>query len=119
MSNDLAKSVVLWVLVGGVLIYAVILGLYIMGSAFGCLKDLVKFFNTAAPAFVFHLPLSAAAAFGIVLVFDAISPFAKDASSLSFEAFGAKFSGPAAPATIWVVCYLSFVASLRIVAPKT
>lgn len=120
MTIETAKGVVLSFLVVSVCVYVVALGCYLFGVASGmrALQRLVSFFNTREGSYVFGLPISAATAFGIVMIFDIVSPFKKEGESLSFEAFGAKFSGPAAPATIWVVCYLVLVASMRFAAKK-
>jgi hypothetical protein len=37
------------------------------------------------------------------------------ASKVSFKAFGLEFSGPAGPVTLWVLCYLALVGSVRLI----
>jgi len=63
-------------------------------------------------AFTFGLPISAIAAFAITCVFEKL---ANPSDKLSFKAFGLEFSGPAAPATIWIICYLTLVGSMVMV----
>ena len=70
------------------------------------------FFSLGDGRFMFGLPIAGVAAAAIVCVFEAVSPSQKDGNNLSFEAFGAKFSGPAAPATLWIVTYLALVVSI-------
>ena len=70
------------------------------------------FFSLGSYFFMFGLPISAVAAAAIVSVFQAVAPAQKDGDNLSFEAFGAKFSGPAVPATLWIVTYLALVVSI-------
>jgi hypothetical protein len=62
--------------------------------------------------FMFGLPVSAVAAAGIVIVFQQVAPAKREGDNLSFEAFGAKFSGPAVPATLWIATYLALVLSI-------
>jgi hypothetical protein len=59
------------------------------------------------------------AAFAIVCVFEKYSSFAKDGNTLSFKAFGAEFTGPAAPAMLWIVCFLALVFAIRLVTPAS
>ncbi|QDU45213.1 hypothetical protein Mal52_37040 [Symmachiella dynata] len=61
--------------------------------------------------YAFALPFSAIGAFAIVSILGFQSGSDK---LLSFDAFGLKFSGPAGPATLWIVCYLSLVSSVKI-----
>lgn len=71
-----------------------------------------RLFSLGSYKFVFGLPICAVAAAGIVIVFQHVAPPKKEGDSLSFEAFGAKFSGPAVPATLWIVTYLALVLSI-------
>jgi hypothetical protein len=74
------------------------------------------FFALGSPFFMFGLPISAVAAAAIVSVFQAVAPAQKEGNNLSFEAFGAKFSGPAGPATLWIATYLTLVVSIVAIA---
>ena len=61
---------------------------------------------------MFGLPISGVTAAAIVCVFQAVAPTTKDASGqVSFD-FGAKFSGPAVPATLWIATYLALVVTI-------
>jgi uncharacterized membrane protein len=71
-----------------------------------------RLFSLGNYRFMVGLPVSAVAAAGIVIVFQQVAPPKKDGDNLSFEAFGAKFSGPAVPATLWIVTYLALVVSI-------
>ena len=76
------------------------------------------FFALGNYRFMFGLPIAGVAAAAIVSVFQAVAPSHRDADgNLSFEAFGAKFSGPAVPATLWIVTYLALVVSIIAVSP--
>jgi hypothetical protein len=107
------KQGVAALLVLGLLVYAVMLGLYAVNP--GWSPEFMR--NPSKGQYIFGLPLSGITAFAIVCVLERISPAQKDKDgTLSFKAFGLEFSGPAGPVTLWVVCYLVLVASMRIVA---
>jgi hypothetical protein len=109
---EITKQVVIVVSVFGVVMYAGLLLGYALGNKRA--KDILGRGN---PSFMFGLPISAAIAFAIVCVFETVAPgtaAAADGGKLSFTAFGAAFTGPAGPTTLWVVCYLTLVASMRI-----
>ena len=79
----------------------------------GWLSFCDHFFSLGDGQFMFGLPISGVAAAAIVCVFQVVAPSATDSNGqVSFEAFGAKFSGPAAPATLWIVTYLALVLSI-------
>ncbi|MES2148765.1 MAG: hypothetical protein V4508_03135 [Pseudomonadota bacterium] len=94
----------------GILIYAVLLVAYVFGAT-----SVVALLHER-PAYTFGLPICGAAAFAVVSVLERFAPATEDASGkLEFKAFGLTFSGPAGPITLWVVCYLVLVSSMRIV----
>lgn len=94
----------------GLFSYALLLGLY----AFGIEKVVAML--REKPVYTFGLPICGTAAFAIVSVLERIAPAKVDSSGkLEFKAFGLTFSGPAGPVTLWVVCYLVLVSSIRIV----
>ncbi|TYL94024.1 hypothetical protein FXB40_19480 [Bradyrhizobium rifense] len=76
-------------------------------------------FSLGSYFFMFGLPVSAVAAAAIVSVFQVVAPPQKDGNNLSFEAFSAKFSGPAVPATLWIVTYLALVVSIVAISRAT
>ena len=124
----LVPAALLIMLAAGAIIYALGIGLYFYGSLFPMetssngkttlRQGAVNFFNSSDRSYVFHIPISAACAFGMVLAFEKLSPYLKDNSSYSFEAFDLKFSGPAAPGTLWVICFLALIWSLRVLSPR-
>jgi hypothetical protein len=54
------------------------------------------------------IPLAAASAFCIVLIFEA------RAGRVEFEALGFRFRGGAGPAVIWVFAFLAIVGAIRL-----
>lgn len=94
----------------GLVVYAVLLGLY----AFGVERVVAMLGDK--PPYTFGLPICGLAAFAVVSVLERLAPAKADsAGQLEFKAFGLTFSGPAGPVTLWVVCYLVLVSSMRIV----
>jgi disulfide bond formation protein DsbB len=94
----------------GLFVYAFLLGLYALGV------DKVVAMLQEKPVYTFGLPICGVGAFAIVSVLERLAPAHDDPSGkLEFKAFGLTFSGPAGPVTLWVVCYLVLVASIRIV----
>ena len=67
------------------------------------------------PGFTFGLPICAITSFAIVSLLETQSEGEKKSEKLNFKAFGLDFTGPASSVTLWVVCYLTLVASMRIV----
>ena len=65
------------------------------------------------PYVVYAVPISAVAAFGIVVLLN-LATASKEVDNLSFKAFGLEFSGPAAPVTLWVVVFLALVLAVRL-----
>jgi len=98
------------VLVAGVVLYAAMLfGAWLNWPAW--LEPFKKQVE-ANPGYLIGLPVSAVAAFGIVSVLEI------GAGKLEFKAFGLDFTGPAGPATLWLVCYIALVGSIGMVGPK-
>ncbi|HHJ40531.1 MAG: hypothetical protein AXA67_10350 [Methylothermaceae bacteria B42] len=60
------------------------------------------------------IPCSAIAAFGLVATLYLAFPAQEKAQTLSIKAFNLEFTGPAGPILLWVVCFLAFVAALKI-----
>ncbi len=97
------------VLFVGVLAYAwLLIRAYFLG------KKSTKTMLERSPAHNFGLPFSAVASFGLVTLLDAAVE-----GNLDFKAFGLEFSGPSAPLTLWVVCYITFVWSIKKVEPES
>jgi hypothetical protein len=69
----------------------------------------------SSPAQYIGIPCAAVAAFAIVAALLTAFPPPTDASgALAFKAFGLEFTGPSGPITLWLLCFLGFVAALRI-----
>jgi hypothetical protein len=67
----------------------------------------------AAQAQNLGIPCSAISAFAITAVL--LKAFVPDPSGpLSLKAFGLEFSGPSGPITLWLMCFLGFVAAIRL-----
>ena len=59
------------------------------------------------------IPCSALAAFGLVASLYLASPAHNMDQIFSIKAFNIEFTGPAGPVMLWVVCFLSFIAALK------
>lgn len=69
---------------------------------------------TLAPAQNIGVPCTAISAFAIVSVLLRTFPPATDAGdALVLNAFGLEFSGPSGPITLWLMCFLGFVAAMK------
>lgn len=103
---DIMKRGVIALLFLGILVYFGMMAIYV--------GDQERFSDIFADkrAFTFGLPISAVTAFAITCVFEKL---ANPSDKLSFKAFGLEFNGPAAPATIWIICYLTLVGSMVMV----
>jgi hypothetical protein len=64
-------------------------------------------------AFLYGIPASATAAFGLVVFFGVTSPGQMELKVLSFEA-----SGPAGPALMFVIVFLAFIIAIFALRPK-
>jgi hypothetical protein len=70
---------------------------------------------TSAPAQNLGIPCAAVAAFAIVAVlFNAFPPASNASGQLAFKVFGLEFSGPSGPITLWLMCFLGFIAALKL-----
>lgn len=77
-------------------------------------SDLRQWFMSS-PAQHIGIPCSAIAAFAIVAVLLKAFPPAMDSGGeLVLNAFGLEFSGPSGPITLWLMCFLGFVFSLKL-----
>jgi hypothetical protein len=105
---DGIKGILIVMLVPGITIY----GLFMLVYAFAWSETATKLMKSGDPSYMFGLPISAVAAFGVVALLDRFAPATEDASGkLEFKAFGLTFSGPARPVTLWVIVYLVLIAS--------
>jgi hypothetical protein len=61
------------------------------------------------------IPGSAFAAFGVVVVlYLAFPPEKLPSGEIKISAFDLSFTGPSGPVLLWVVCFLSFIAALKV-----
>ncbi len=95
------------VLLLGIVVYSsMLVRAFVFGNA-----DMKKDLNTN-PATNYGIPFSAMAAFGVVSLLE----FAASDKSLKFKAFGLDFEGPAAPVTLWIVCFAAFIWAMKSVS---
>ncbi len=114
-----ARRVIVVILLVGIGIYALLLLFYLAAvSGVSTLDWVMRVVNpeNAVRVYTFGLPFCAVAAFGIVGLFEWHSRAKLEEGKLSFKAFNLEFSGPAGPVTLWVLCYLVLVGSIRLVA---
>ncbi len=100
--------------VGAVVVVLTLLGLIVYaGLVIAYLKGWKKIVDLwrGNENYAFALPFSAIGAFAIVSILGIQSGTAE---LLRFKAFGLDFSGPAGPATLWIVCYMTLVSSVKI-----
>ncbi|WP_294332428.1 hypothetical protein [uncultured Sphingomonas sp.] len=99
-----------------VIAYLFVLAAYLVARAWNGLKwdGLISLVHEAGPTNVFGLPIAAGAAFGIVTLFEHLSSSRKEAGEISFKIFGAEFSGPAGPTTLWLACFLTLLLGIKV-----
>jgi hypothetical protein len=69
----------------------------------------------SSPAQHIGIPCSAIASFAIVTVlWKAFPPMTPAGGELQLKAFGLEFSGASGPITLWLLCFLGFVFSLKL-----
>ena len=116
--SDRAKDLV--INLSGVLLFAAVAGVIIYGV-------LVLMAFTISPAWLddfkaainsdrlgaIGLPVCAVAAYAIVVALLHSFPPAKEGGEIKLIAFGLEFTGPAGPITLWLACFLGFVAALK------
>ena len=105
---DLMKMVAMLLLVLGMAAYALILLLFAFSQ-----PDAVKLVGNW-PSKAFDIPMAGIAAFGIVSFLEGTKMETKTKGEFGFTALGLDFTGPAAPATLWVVVFLSIVVALTL-----
>jgi hypothetical protein len=59
------------------------------------------------------LPSAAIGAFGVVALLLHSFPPEKAGGVIKIKFFGAEFTGPAGPITLWLACFLAFVAAIK------
>jgi hypothetical protein len=104
---DVCKIGAVVILLVGMLFYA-----WLLLKAFFLRDAATRKMLEASPGHSFGIPFSAVAAFGVV----SLLQFTAAEKSLKFTAFGLTFEGPAAPVTLWVVCFAVLIWAIRAVA---
>jgi hypothetical protein len=65
-------------------------------------------------SFSVGLPCAAAAGYGVVaLLLYAFPPKPDSQGTITLKFFGLEFSGPSGPITLWLCCFLAFVAAAK------
>jgi hypothetical protein len=107
------SGIVLIAVVAGVLVYGVLIFI-----AFTFNPERLAGFRAALhPDRAIGMPACALAAYAIVVALLHSFPPAKDGGEIKLVAFGLEFTGPAGPITLWLLCFLAFVASLKWLRP--
>ena len=96
---NVTKMVTIALLVVGMVVYGLILLLFALGLPRAA--ELVE----SWPPQALKVPMAGISAFGIVSFLERPNP----KGELEFKAFSLEFTGPAVPATIWVVVFLSIM----------
>jgi hypothetical protein len=116
---EIFKSAIILLFFLGIIIYSCLMLVYVLQACSawrGGSKAVVALLDNGGAGYTFGLPLCAVTAFAIVCVLERLSPSTASDGKLEFKAFGAVFSGPAGPVTLWVVCYLTLVASTMMIS---
>jgi hypothetical protein len=113
---EYAPSLAIAFVGAGLLGYAVAVALAAFASgAQGTLSARLRGWFETAPAQNLGLPCAAISAFAIVAVLlRAFPPPSNENGAFAFKAFGLEFTGPSGPITLWVICFLAFVAALKL-----
>ena len=92
---------------------ALILAAFFSGKSNSLGARLANWFTTH-PAQNLGTPCAAISAFAIVAVLMKAFPPSSDVSTqVELKAFGLEFTGPSGPITLWLMCFLGFVAALK------
>jgi len=111
---ELFHSLILFISVLGFVAYIVVVFIAYVGDT----KWGASLTNAMQNRTLFNLglPCSAAGAYAVVALLLHVFPPEKHQGSIKFTAFGLEFTGPAGPITFWVVCFLSFIAAIKILS---
>jgi|SRR5215813_4658006 len=106
----------------GVVIYLLVMLAYGLGklgfypSEVGWLAErVVGLLETPGREYTFGIPIAGVVTTVVVYLFGLVSP--GPGNNYTFKAFSLEFSGPAAPATIWIFTFLTFVATIKLLRP--
>ena len=101
--------------VGAVVIYGIVLLLGIWGNT-----QFTSFIRNAVGQYrvTIGIPVSAFASYAIVVFLLRIFPQKEVGGELVMKFAGQEFTGPMAPVTLWVLCFLSFVFAMWLLEKK-
>ncbi|MBK8287066.1 MAG: hypothetical protein IPK97_20590 [Ahniella sp.] len=109
-----ALSAIILLVLAGVVVY----GFALLAALFGGEQTLggkIRRAIEANPDLGLGVPCAGIAAIAIVAaMLKAFQSDAENTGNLSFTAFDMQFSGPSGPVTLWVICFLSIVAAIRL-----
>ncbi len=109
---DLAVAIV-FIGLSGYLV-ALILAAFVSGRTDSLGARLAQWF-TAYPAQNLGGPSAALSAFAIVAVFMKHFPPQSDSGGeIQLKVFSLEFSGPSGPITLWLMCFMGFVAAIKL-----
>jgi hypothetical protein len=113
---EYAPGIAMAVVAFGLFGYAIALAMaaFVSGNAESVSARLRTWF-TADPAQNIGIPCAAISAFAIVAVLLRAFPpsTGADGNQLLLKAFDLEFSGPSGPITLWLMCFLGFVFSMK------
>ena len=89
-----------------VAVYALLIALYL----FKC-ERVVSLLDKGGWEYTFGIPISGVVATVLVVLFGVAFP---GDGKYTFDAFSLKFTGPAGPATLWLLAFAVFIAAIRI-----
>lgn len=113
---EIAPDLAIAAVAAGLLGYLVALGFATFASRReGSLGARLAGWFVAHPAQNLGIPTAAISAFAIVAVLLRHFPLESDSDgALAFKLFSMEFSGPSGPIMLWLMCFLGFVAALKI-----
>ena len=103
-------TVMLFLIVLAIVVYFATAFFAVLGVS--RLSGLKEALNSNA-ALTIGLPSAAVGAFGVVALLLHSFPPEKAEGVVKLKFFGAEFTGPAGPITLWLACFLSFVAAIK------
>jgi hypothetical protein len=102
------------VMMVGVTAYLALMAFYIVGKAgFSSFQWAVNLLDSGGWPFTFGIPIAGVAATVIVFVFGLV----KNPGTFTLKALGVEFTGPGIPATVWLVTFITFIATIKLLHP--
>ena len=111
LAVDLA-DIVLALMVTGLVVYLIAVFLSYLAD----FKWLSEFHRAiaASEAMSVGIPCAAVGAFGVVALLLHVFPPEHQGGTIKIKFFGAEFTGPAGPITLWLLCFLAFVVAVKV-----